>query len=290
MLLGAVEREKPDAPTGIQHGEKENMKKEILFVLAVVLTVFPCTAQKEEVTINTDYDMPSFGDESAVLIDVNKIDGRFNSFICITNYSKYKEIAFEVFVHSPISSSWESLGKSSLPGFESKANYGKKNTNLKLYRYFAVVPMIDSKFDYQYKIEKKFGRLEISIFTKNANVDEQPLPYHDAQGVYVFIDKQIPNGAKKGIRLQNMTSSQIVSVVLYGWDKKNYKWVQLCGLSAQVGQKKPTNYKVFNKKLSFKKFKYLAIASPDGKKYNYQFQKKGNTWFIIVEDTLILEN
>ena len=149
---------------------------------------------------------------------------------------------------------------------------------------------IDSKFDYQYKIEKKFGRLEISIFTKGTNIDEQPLPYHDAPGVYVFTDKQIPAGAKKGIRLQNMTSSQIVSVVLYGWDQKNYKWVQLCGISAQVGQKKPTNYKIFNKKLSFTKFKYLAIVSPDGKKYNYQFQKKGNNWFIIVEDTLVFEN
>lgn len=57
------------------------------------------------------YNMPAFSDSSAILIDVNKINGKFGTFVRITNYSEFKTLEFEVFVHSPLSSSWKSLGK-----------------------------------------------------------------------------------------------------------------------------------------------------------------------------------
>lgn len=259
--------------------------KKIVFVLFMLLCC-GLHAQKEEVIINTDYEMPNFNDNSVQLIDMNTIDGKFSSLVRITNYSKYKSIEFEVFVHSPLSSSWESLGKASLPGFDTDADYGKKYPNLNQYRYFAILPKSDSKYDYQYKIEKKGGRLDVQVFTKGDDVNELPLPYHDASGVYVFTNRLIPGGATENIRLQNMTSQQSISVVVFGWDKKNFRWVQLCSVSAQAGQKKPTVYEVFDKKLSFKKFKYLALATPDGKKYNYKFRESHNDWFIIIEDSL----
>lgn len=243
-------------------------------------------AQKEEVIINTDYEMPTFEDNSAQLIDMSTFDGKFCSFVRITNYSKYKSIEFEVFVHSPLSSSWESLGTASLPGFDADADYGKKYPNLNQYRYFAILPKSDSKSGYLYKIEKKGGRLDVQVFTKGDNVNEKPLPYHDSPGVYVFTDRLIPGGAKENIRLQNMTSQLSISVVVFGWDKKHFKWIQLCSISAQAGQKKPTVYEVFDKKLSFKKFKYLALATPDGKKYNYKFRESHDDWLIIIEDSL----
>lgn len=251
-----------------------------------MLLCFGLYAQKDEVIINTDYEMPTFSDKSALLVDVNSVDGKFSSFVRITNYSKFNSIEFEVFVHSPLTSSWESLGKASLPGFDSDADFGKKYPNLSQYRYFAVQPKSDTKSDYQYKIEKRGGRLDVQVFTKGDNVNEKPMPHHAAPGVFVFTNRLIPGGATENIRLQNMTSQQSISVVVFGWDKKHFKWIQLCSVSAQSGQKSPTVYEVFDKKLSFKKFKFLALAVPDGKKYNYRFRESHNDWLIIVEDSL----
>jgi len=260
------------------------MKKNV--VICFMLLSFGLYAQKNEVTINTDYEMPTFHDNSALLIDMNSIEGKFNSVVRITNYSKYRSIEFEVFVHSPLSSSWETLGNVSLSGFESEASFGRKYPNLNQYRYFAVLPKSDSKSDYQYKIGKKAGRLDVQVFTKGDDINEKPLPYHDASGVYVFTNRLIPGGATENIRCLNMTSQQSISVVIFGWDKKHFKWIQLCSISAQAGQKKPTVYEVFDKKLSFKKFKYLALATPDGEKYNYKFRESHNDWLIIIEESL----
>lgn len=259
------------------------MKRLLLIcLLSIACAVY---AQKEQVIIDTNYPMPTYLDNSAQVIDMNNIKGNFSSFIRITNYSKFNGIEFEVFVHSPISSSWESLGKNRLAGFDDDVAFGKQYPNLKLYRYFAIVPKSDSKAEYQYKIEKKMGRLDVTIFNKDADIYATPLPTHPIQNAYVFTDRKIPNGSKENIRLYNMSSTPLVSVTVYGWDKKEYKWIKLLNIAAQSGQRKPTVYETIDKKLSYKKFKYLAISTKDDKKYDYIFKEEHDDWTIIIEDT-----
>ena len=144
--------------------------------------------EEQEIVIDTNYAMPKFEDATAVLVDINAINGKFNSFIRLTNYSKFPDIKFDVFVHSPLTSTWELLGNAMLPGFEAEVDLGKKFPNLSLYRYFAIVPKSDSKSEYQYKMEKKMGRLDVSIFTKGVNTEEKPLPFHKTPFAYVFTD------------------------------------------------------------------------------------------------------
>lgn len=255
-----------------------------ILLLGFVLICCNMYAQKQEIVIDTNYAMPKFEDATAVLVDINAINGKFSSFIRLTNYSKFPDIKFEVFVHSPLTSSWESLGNAILPGFEAEVNLGKKFPNLSLYRYFVIVPKSDSKSEYQYKIEKKMGRLDVSIFTKGVNTEEKPLPFHKTPFAYVFTEKQIPHGANENIRLYNMTSQQSISVTVFGWDKKNYKWIKLCSISAQSGQRKAIIYEIISKKLHYKKYKYLALATTDDKKYDYRFKEEHDDWTIFIED------
>lgn len=256
-----------------------------LLLIGILCLASVVYAQKQEVVIDINYPMPDFQDKYAQLIDMQNIKGNFSSFIRITNYSKFNEIEFEVFVHSPISSSWESLGTNSLAGFDDVVAFGKQYPNLKFYRYFAIVPKSESKAEYQYKIEKKMGRLDVAIFSKDANINATPMPSHPIVNSYVFTDNKIPNGSKENIRLYNMTSTPTVSVSIFGWDKKEYKWVKLCTIAAQSGQRKPTVYESVEKKLSYKKFKYLAISTKDGVKYDYKFKEEHDDWTIIVEDS-----
>lgn len=257
--------------------------KKLLF-LGLLLVCCNIYAQKQEIVIDTNYAMPKFEDKTAVLVDINAVNGKFSSFIRLTNYSKFPNLKFEVFVHSPLTSSWESLGNATLPSFEAEADMGKKFPNLSLYRYFAIVPKSDSKSEYQYKIEKKMGRLDVSIFTKGANMEEKPLPFHNTPFAYVFTNKQIPHSAKENIRLYNMTSQQSISATVFGWDKKTYRWIKLCSIAAQTGQQKATVCEITNKKLHYNKYKYLALATSDGKKYDYRFKEEHDDWTIFIED------
>ncbi|MBO6050826.1 MAG: hypothetical protein J6P65_02450 [Bacteroidales bacterium] len=256
-----------------------------LLLIGIMCFVCAVYAQKQEVVIDTNYPLPEFHDKDAQLIDMNNIKGNFGSFIRVTNYSKFKGIEFEVFVHSPISSSWESLGTNRLAGFDDDVAFGKQYPNLKLYRYFAIVPKSESKAEYQYKIEKKMGRLDVSIFNQDANINATPLPSHPIANAYVFTDKKIPQGSKENIRLYNMTSTATVSISIFGWNKKEYQWVKLCTIAAQSGQRKPIVYESDDKKLSFKRFKYLAISNKDGVKYDYKFKEEHDDWTIIVEES-----
>ena len=112
-----------------------------------MLFLLYCTviAQKQKAIIDTNYAMPSFENVYAIIIDRNAID---NIGVAVPSYGNtirlynctFQSVEYEVFVHSPISSSWESLGKTVLHCFDSYVEYGNRYPKLKNYRYFAFVP------------------------------------------------------------------------------------------------------------------------------------------------------
>lgn len=246
-------------------------------------------AQEEKPVIDCNYEMPAFSDNSALMIDARTVSDKFGNGskvagfnVKIVNYSKYKSVQFEVFVHSPLTQKWESLGNETLPGFDADANFGKKFQDLGMYRYFAVVTKDASKYDF--KVEKGMAKIEILVYTKGADMTQQPLPYHEASNAYVFISKKLPRGAGENIRMINNSSQQTLNLGIFGWDKKNYEWVKIASLSAQSGQKKPTVFEADNKKIHFSKFDYLSIVAHDGKKYDYIFREDHSDWSIDASD------
>ena len=155
--------------------------------------------------------MPAFSDSSAILIDVNKINGKFGTFVRITNYSEFKTLEFEVFVHSPLSSSWESLGKKILPDIDDYADFGKRYLNLKDYRYFAIVPISDNGSEYQYGIEKQDGRLDVDIYTRGAFMTSIKGSAYE----FVITDKLVLPGSNDKIRVYNKSSKSTVPRILW---------------------------------------------------------------------------
>ena len=103
----------------------------------------------------------------------------------------------------------------------------------------------------------------------------------------MFSYKELPRGANENIRMFNNSSQQVLNISIYGWDKKHYEWVKIAGVAAQTGQIKPTIYRAEdNKKIHFKKFKYLSIAPIDGKMYDYIFREDHDDWEIDVSEHL----
>ncbi len=256
------------------------MKKEILFICLLFICCNFYAQQKEVVVIETNYDMPAFDNPQAVLIDKNNVDGRSASIVRITNYSKFRSIEFEVFVHSPLTSSWESLGVQRVSGFDTDVKFGQQYPNLEQYRYFAVVPKSVNKNDLQYKIEKKGGKLDVSLFNQGVDMYAEPLPFHEASNAFVFTKDLLPHGAKENICLENKTSNTIVSVSIYGWNQKKLQWVRLSSIAAHKDE--PAKNEPNDK---YTKYKYLSIVSSDNKKYEYSFRERHDDWYISVQET-----
>ena len=262
------------------------MKKKFFFSLLLLLY---CTAfaQKQKVMVDTNYAMPSFENKDAIIIDRNTINNigiaipSYGNFIRIYNCT-FQNVEYEVFVHSPISSSWESLGKADLHCFDSYVECGYWYPKLKNYRYFAFVAKSDHDTKCQYKAEKRNGLLCLSVFPKGADVNKDPLPpIEDKPNAYVLSNRFL-YGADENIRLYNMTSSSLITVIIFGWELKECKWMKICSLSAQAGQN--AMFDAEDEKVSLKKIEYFAIYSTDGKEYNYRFRKEHDDWTIIVED------
>lgn len=258
------------------------MKKGILFICLFFVCCNFYAQKKEVVVIETNYDMPAFDNPQAVLIDKNKVDGRSASIVRITNYSKFRSIEFEVFVHSPLTSSWESLGIQRVSGFDTDVKFGQQYPQLGQYRYFAVVPKSANKDDLQYKIEKKGGRLQITLFNPGVDMYAEPLPFHEAPNAFVFNKDLLPDDSNENICLQNMTSNQVVSVIIFGWNQKKFQWIRLYSIAAQAGQ--TTKYRTNDSK-PFTKYKYLALVASNNKKYEYSFSERHDDWYISVQET-----
>ena len=263
----------------------------VIFLSVLILGSFSLSAQEEKPVIDCNYEMPTFSDNSALLIDARKVSDKFGNGskvigfnFKIVNYSKYKSVQFEVFVHSPLTQKWESLGKETLPGFDADATFGKKFPDLGMYRYYAVVTKEANKYDL--KVDKGMAKIEILVYTKGADMTQPPLPYHDASNAYVFTSKKLPRGANENIRMLNNSSLQTLSIGIYGWDKKNYEWVKIASIAAQTGQKKPTVFEADNRKIHFSKFDYLSIVAHDGKKHDYIFREDHSDWSIDASDHL----
>ncbi len=260
------------------------MKKGILCIGLMLLCCNFYAQKKEAVVIETNYDMPSFDNPEAILIDKNNVDGKSSaSMVHITNYSKYRTLEFEVFVHSPLSSSWESLGTQKVSGFDTDIKFGKKYPQLKAHRYFAVVPKSVKKDDLQYKMVKKNGDLNIYLFNLGVDIYAEPLPYHEKENAFVFNKNIMPGDANEDVILTNMTSNAVVSITVYGWDAKKFIWLKCFSIAAASGSK--TKIDTENDKIKYTKFKYLAIVPANTKTYQYNFSEKHSDWYITVSET-----
>ncbi len=268
------------------------MKNKLLLSLCLACACcFQSLAQnkKEVVVIDTNYEMPTFDNPKAILIDKNSIEGKSSaSIVRIVNYSQFKQIEIEVFVHSPLSSKWESLGTKKVAGFDTDVNFGKKYPQLSQYRYFAIVPKsINNKDDMQYKIEKKGGKLLVSLFNPRANIYAAPLPYHESPNAYVLTKKMLPRDANEDVILINMTATSVVSITVFAWDEKKNIWLRCFSISAMAGNS--TKLDTEDDKVKYADYKYLAIVPADDKKYLYTFDEKHSDWYITVSDTFYNE-
>lgn len=257
------------------------MKKIILF-LFFMLVAFPFVVAGEG-KVDTDYAMPAIDKENAFFIDVNTLGGRKIEGLRIVSYSDMKNIAYDVYAHSPITQKWEFLGSAVIKGFGDRSIIGREYKNLPNCRYFAVVPQMTGDFDFFIEKNKQglFQKdlLSVEIRSPEYVMEDSPKPPFSEQNAYVTREEQIPPKAKRNIMIVNRTSRREISVRIFGYSKKMIKWVPLGTVETKV-----TNARngLHLKNSKIEDYYYFAFAGSSA--YDCSFSAEKGDLVVTVRD------
>ena len=248
------------------------MKKIMAFVAAALLSAAFVFAEKEK--LDFDYEAPKMDKNGAFYIDAKEFKGRKIEGLLIVNYSDFNDIAYDAYVHSPLTQKWEFLGSAVLKGFGDRIVVGRDYENLPDYRYFAIVPQRTDDFDFEIEKNKQgiFRKALISVEIRSPDyiMEESPKPKISEKNAYVTREEEIPSKAKKDIMIINRTDRREISVKVFGYSKKQVKWIPLGTVDTKVtvGQNalKMKNAKIEN-------FYYFAFSGVDQWEYSFDVEK-----------------
>lgn len=244
------------------------MKKIYLMFAAFVACLF---AVAESIKIDTDYNMPELDKENAFVLDVQEFKGRKIQSLRVVNYSDNQGLAFDAYVHSPLTEKWEFLGSAVLKGFGNRAEVGKDYESISKFRYFAVVPQNKDGFDFTIEKNKKnlFSKAVLTIEARSPEyaMEEDPKPSFSEVNAYVSTESEIPEKAKKDIAIINRTDKRELSVKVYGYSKKTVKWVPLGTVNTKVTEAQ--SY-LKMKKSKIQDYYYFAFSGPAEILYSFE--------------------
>lgn len=234
--------------------------------------------------IDFEYDLPNFDFGEARIIDTAQFSKASNfSKLKIYNYTSNKNISFAVYVHSPASNSWQDLGKIELKGFGDEVSIGQKYKGLGKHRYFALQESDKkSSNSYAYQIEKSLVSLLIYVRNIDDDLNKNPAPKHDVENAFTFSKLDLPDDAEENIVIKNASMDSIVSLKIFGWNKKTYSWEFIGAASSSTGTKSKIDLDDIGKEVE--DWDYFAIVPGNSKRYNYYFSEASEDLIITVMD------
>lgn len=267
------------------------MKKIIASVAIAFGILFAAAAQKVTVKIDTDYEMPEDPSENAFVFDATYLKGKGISKIRVINYTEYRNITFEVFVHSAATRQWDSLGKANLRAFADRTDVGMKYPSLGKMRYFAIVPAEkDAQNNYLFNPAKSRGKvangpLLLEVRRPEDGLDMTPKPVFNEPHSYVLAESEIPDDSDENISVINRTSVQAISMRVFGYHKKDLKWIPLGSIVSYVnvtgGKKKGV---LEMEQYDINEFYYFGFAVNGKKDYAFAFENKNDDICVTLTD------
>ncbi|MCQ2604188.1 MAG: hypothetical protein MJ215_03995 [Spirochaetia bacterium] len=251
------------------------MKKTLsALIMAVCLTITAFAGNN-----GLNYDMPEFKFDNAFFVDA----ADFN-YTAIREfeieYKADKNNAFLIFGNDPKTFAWVELGQLDLKGFSDSKELKKTAVNCSDFRYFAVVPLQATDYNYRAKVDD--GELEITVINKNASFNDDLKPLFNLENGYSFnID---PYDVDHEIIFINRSERTKLTIETYYFDPVDYKWIK-SPVKAYLGAA-GTNDDKFKFKVS-KKFElddidYLALIMNHSTGFDFELANKGDNLVITI--------
>ncbi len=260
------------------------------FIIAFGI-LFSAAAQKAVVKIDTNYEMPDGPSKNAFVFDATDLKGKGISKIRVINYTEYRNITFEVFVHSAATKQWDSLGKANLRAFADRTDVGNKYPSLGKMRYFAIVPSEkEAGNNYLFNPTKSRGKvanapLLLEVRRPEDGLDMTPKPVLNEPHSYVLAESEIPDDSDENISVINRTSAQAISMKVFGYHKKELKWIPLGSIVSYVNVVGGKNKGVLEmEQYDINEFYYFGFAVNGKKDYGFAFQNKNDDICVTLTD------
>ena len=264
------------------------MKKLICTILTCMAFAVSVAAQNTTAKIDTNYEMPEGPSSNSFVFDSFELKGQNPTKVCVINYTTYRSVSFEIFVHSAITKQWESLGKANLRAFADRTEIGQKYKNLSKMRYFAIVPAEkDAGNEYLFNPAKKQTRLVkaplfIEIRKPDDDLNMTPKPVFNEPHSYVLAESEIPDDSDENISLINMTSIPTISMRVFGYSKKDLKWIPLGTVAATAGKKGKGVLEM--EQYDINEFYYFGFSVNGKKDYAFAFMNKNDDICVMLMD------
>jgi len=244
---------------------------------------------------------PVFGKPNAYIIDSFRVNGALKDNIIVYNRTNKDDISFRVYFHDPAYNTWRRYGgevklKEPSDLADEVPTLSSLSGKLDMFRYFAIEALDGTK--YNYRFDKKDNNLYISVSEVNkpiipvfpkdfpkAELKNYAQPPIENPNAYVIDSFSIKGGLKNNIIINNRTNNDIPFRVYlhdpaYNLWRRNGREQTLKEAGDLYDE--VTFYSRLSKKLD--KFRYFAIEARDGKKYSYNYEKKGNNLHISVSE------
>lgn len=245
-----------------------NKIKKIFLIVSLVLLASGIAFSEEA---------PAFNGENSFVIDANTVSGKFKSHVVIINKNDAYPIDVKVFAYDK---DWKEIGSTTFNFFddEYKIKSGKelKPSN---YQYFAIELSKNAKAIY--KAEKSHNDLVIEIRNEGTDIAKTAFPTYDGNpDAFLFDMNEIDDDADENMKLKGkFKTKEKVGFNVFAFDKSLHKWVEF-GTSYIERKNDTDSVEGKNNKLS--RYRYFAIESMDGTKYNYEPEEDDDDLIIIV--------
>ena len=213
---------------------------------------------------------PAFEDPKAVVFDLNAIEGKAKSDICVVNATHENALTVTISVYETKKQQWSLYGSVNLQSItDAMVVTPQLKGALKNYSHVAVVPSINT----QCKIlaAKVNNVLRIAVLSL-----EEPSEYATVMDVFA-----LDGSFKDNVRLINQSSASNVGFDVYTQKDNSDTWFKV-GTAYLKGRDDTCFVQVVTPD-PVASYRYFAVISHDGNDYAYEAKKERNDLLITVK-------
>lgn len=231
--------------------------------------------------------LPAFTEsDNAYVFDAKKLDDDYEDNCKVINLSFEENLSFDVYVMKSNKKQWLLAGTATVNGIlDACVLESKYDGDYDDYRYFALVPKDNRKYDVTFTCDSIF----LYAFFKEACVFLVDIPGATTPDKYkknatIIDSKSIKGKFKDNIKLINKSSDSNIDFLIFGFDEEGAeKWNAVGKSDLKEYDDSDTMDAPLNNSDDKKIYNYYAIYATNGKKYDVSATKSHNDLYIEIK-------
>ena len=230
--------------------------------------------------------LPAFTEsENAYVFDAKTLKEDFGDACKIVNLTFEKDLTFDVYLMKSNKKKWLHAGEATVSGIlDSCVLESEYDGDYDDYRYFALVPKDDRKYNVTFTYDNVFMYAfskESCVFLVDMDVDTPS----DVRSNSTIIDVNSVKGKfKDNIKLINKSSDSNMDFYIFGFDSPDAtKWNAVGKGDLKGFDDSDSIDTIVNDSSNMKKYAYYAVYAANGKKYDVNPSKAHNDLIIEIQ-------